>query len=342
MISFLKYEMSRVPGAHIDINSHRQQIIPQLPSYGKMPGINPTTQELAAGNISPVLFGSTNAEIFLASEADEIFTVQDDLREDLTYVYGSCGPVRSVYHSNPSMESHGSGCAFGKRFVLTAAHVVHEAFATGVNSPIWFIPGHPFKSKPYLVKTAYVAKRWIQNRDHFCDVAILVLHEEMDVVGFSGICVNLTAPRATSGFDRFLPCYPSAPPFLQQTQQIVDYGAESRWAFMYDNGLYFRDMKGDALGKIDITPGASGGPWLTLQTVTELKGAFRIITQGKGLIKPDGRSGSIYMITGINSYILTHKPGVIYGPTFDDRIGDMIEECLIDIAQDGYNLDFLP
>lgn len=329
MTSYIKYVLPNFPISADAFSPDK--FSDDLPLYEEMPK-RVQDQDIAAepSGSDQAICGDVDETLSaMTSEQDGLFTVAKSLNERFSYVYASCGPVRSRLFRDKDCLRRGSGAAIGYRIVLTAAHNVYERSAKGINSPIWFIPGHPFKDREYYAKTVYVARKWVEQQDRFSDIAILVLREAMDIPGYSGVAANISESRQTGGLDRFLPCYPIEPPFKNQTELVIDYGAESRWAF-WEGNHYFRDMQVDALGKIDVTPGASGGPWLTTQTHRDLaKKTYRQVTPGFSSVLP---AANVHFINGITSFGRSEKPGVVYGPTFDNRIADLIADCINDIA----------
>lgn len=82
----------------------------------------------------------------------------------------------------------------------------------------------------------------------------------------------------------------------------------------------------------DLNQGASGGPWF----MSRAKVPHRRIVQGHA--PSHGPSGP-YDINGVNSFIRSDKPGVIYSPHFGGRVTRFLVDALADISASGLGWD---
>lgn len=246
------------------------------------------------------------------------------------YCYDSSGAVRC---RNGGVEYWGSGAAIGRNLVLTAGHVVHAGNGGSPYGPIWFMPGYPRKTRRYYASHAYVAPGWAHGAKFTDDVAILVLEEEMDILGYSGIVADVplhTDARVTGKhLSWFTIGYPARPPFSGENQ-IVDGGVPSDWAFR-EGTLYFQ-AELEAMKGFDLNQGASGGPWY----MSRAKVPHRRILHGDA--PSHGPSGA-YDINGVNSFIRSDKRGVIYSPHFGGRVTRFLLDSLADISSSGLSGD---
>lgn len=312
MTTFLRYELDARTTADTDAT----EVVPLLPRLDR-----PAFEALA----SPQAGEELEASDAIDSEADGKWYETTGNSWNV-YCYDSSGAVRC---RDGGREMWGSGAAIGPNLVLTAGHVIHSGRGGAPYGPIWFIPALPNKTRRYYASHAYVAPGWANGGKFTDDVAILVLQEDMDIAGYSGVVADVPLHRDRRLQGKYLSwftiAYPAKPPFSGH-QQIVDIGPPSDWAFR-EGTLYFQ-AELEAMKGFDLNPGASGGPWFK----SRAKVPHRRISRGHA---PTHGPNGAYDINGVNSFTRSDKPGVIYSPHFGGRVTAFLADALADIVASG-------
>jgi len=216
----------------------------------------------------------------------------------------------------------GSGCLIGPRILLTAGHVVHEG---GQAISTSFVRNFPFETTAVAASRIYVMPRWAQLQDFEHDLAIVYLDKAHNADGFHGITINAPFEEARNHYGWSTVSYPATLPGKDPCLDMVrDGGPKSHAAFQHGNMYYRAGVV--AWDHWDLSPGASGGPWISNNSHPSVRLGQVLLPgqQGPRLFVP--------MINGVNSYSLSDKSGMIYGPDFRDAHGSFINAVLADIA----------
>jgi len=201
---------------------------------------------------------------------------------------------------------------------MTAAHCVHQGrsdFARGLFKNIIFQPSHPDHGTWYRVKQVFVLPAWISHGVYHADVAILVTDGPMGIVDFWGVQTRLPVP-SEYGWTTY--GYPARPPFDGQ-YPYTDGGPETNAP--WSSGELKFEVK--AIDNHDLTPGCSGGPWITNGRYAA--GDFPIAGN-------DTQYGRPFHINGLNSFTFDNYPGIMVSPAFSRAVLDLVNTALTQIS----------
>lgn len=219
----------------------------------------------------------------------------------------STGLVASTVGQLLSPESSCTATVIGSdsgQVVVTAAHCVyiprhHDAFAAGFRNlpigwvgPLAFQPGRTGTRAPYgtwTVEHMWVDRAWQQTGDPRHDVAFLRLaplngRTAQATLGAQAVAFGSTTPAVVDGHPAVTALgYPVDAPFDGTTLRRCTTPAIATPTATYHNDLAMACR---------MTPGASGGPWLTQFDTTAGTGTVTAVTSFKAL----DASGQLYAI----------------------------------------------
>lgn len=203
----------------------------------------------------------------------------------------------------------GTAFAVGPRLIVTAGHCVHLD-GTPLTD-LLFQPGFPALGRTIPIDRVFVPDRWVSHTDYTLDIALLVTREVISSEMWFGVKTHLPDP----GYQGWgLYGYPGDPPF-DGTVPIGDSGPSTNkpWA---TGQLRFSV---NACDWIDLTPGASGGPW-----IHDKRNQGTVVIEGK---LPDAGQKPIY-VNGLNSHFIKGYPGIMISPQFGPLIRDFLIQAL--------------
>lgn len=236
------------------------------------------------------------------------------------YFDSPSGRVRATI-PDTDVDSWGSGSLIAPRIVVTAAHVVSDGPSRTVFEPAWFTPRYPYETRQFFAKRTYIMPGWLGSGGNRWDLAILYTAESVPADGYHGVKVKVPGhgPKPRRGFGWITVAYPGDPPFGPQDKMISDGGPAAPEAFRKGD-VYFQAYY-QAWKSYDLTPGASGGPWLWWGDEGE------VIWSGQ---RDHPRLGPA-MLNGVNSFTRRNKPGIIFSPHFWDEHKEFFKATFNDI-----------
>ncbi len=206
----------------------------------------------------------------------------------------------------------GSAFAVGPRLVMTAGHCVH--LDGRPITDLLFQPGFPALGRTILVDRVFVPVQWVTNRDFSSDVALLVTRDVISEEMWFGVKTDLPDPGAQGWGVRG---YPGEPPF-DGTLPFGDSGPSTNKP--WDDGELRFSL--NACDWIDLTRGASGGPWLHDKLNQGV-----VVIEGK---LPDPRQKTPYA-NGLSSFFYERYPGIMISPQFGPIVREFLVQALADI-----------
>lgn len=206
--------------------------------------------------------------------------------------------------------SSGQASAFvvGPRLIMTAGHCVHPGGSGEFYKNIYVSPGYPTIDRTHRIKTVFAHKSWVDGHAYSSDLALCITEDVVSPDMWFGVTTSLGDPNGWAVYG-----YPGRPPFDSKTQ-IGDSGpfTNKPWS---RGELRFNLT---ACDWSDLTPGASGGPWLCGK-------------HGQGEIVIPGRLANgkpaIY-VNGLSSFFYDRYPGIMISPYFGSDVADFVRKVL--------------